>query len=344
MENNENAPVSRKQRSEVGVKDLEIIYSMRQDGDTFEKIAKNLGFATSTVKNRFAQIEKCKENDIGLESLIKQKGRPAFDDSTTLLTIQQIIQDDPLLTQKGIKTKLNERSIVRSQSTISRKLKSVDITRKRAKKVYSKVIDLRVINQRKAFSVKYRNISNSRLLYLDETGLNLHSVYNYGYSPKNTPVNVMVRPRCNNVSNVVLISCEEILKYKTIEGAYNADLFVEFLQECVNSNIDFKNKILLMDNVRFHKTSAIKDFLNDNSIAFDFIPPYSPQLNPIEEIFGVFKARYYNKRPVPQTNFEIKRVAGNVFDEMNDDSELVMNRFYVHMREFMDLAYNGSFF
>ena len=48
-----------------------------------------------------------------------------------------------------------------------------------------KIISPNAISLRKVHPAEIRQIENSRLLYLDETGFNLHTSANYGYSPKN---------------------------------------------------------------------------------------------------------------------------------------------------------------
>jgi len=100
--------------------------------------------------------------------------------------------------------------------------------RKRIEKVYEKVTDANVINQRRDYSIRYRNITSDRLIYLDETVLNLHSLKNYGYSPANSSINIAVPVRNKNVSSLVLISNSGILHCKIVEGAINSLLFVEF--------------------------------------------------------------------------------------------------------------------
>ena len=50
------------------------------------------------------------------------------------------------------------------------------------------------------------------------------------------------------------------------------------------------NKIYLMDNVRFHRNDIIKQIVKDNQSELLFIPPYSHQFNPIEEVFSLFKS------------------------------------------------------
>lgn len=46
-----------------------------------------------------------------------------------------------------------------------------------------------------------------------------------------------------------------------------------------------------MDNVSFHKCKEIRETIEKTNNEILFIPPYSPELNPIEEVFSMFKAK-----------------------------------------------------
>jgi len=335
----------RKKRTTISLSTLQTIKSMRDDGDTYKKIARNLNISQITVQKRIKEIETCEENCIGLETLIKKTGRPVNELSDYSTNILEIVQNDPLIIQRGIKKQLEDLNVSISQPTISRNLKKLEITRKRTKKVYQKVTEPRIINERKTYAIKYRKIQNSRMLFIDETGFNLHTIRNYGYSPINTPVNVMVKPRDRNISVMAMISSTGIMHTKLCDGACNSNFLVVFLQECLNNRlVNFKNKILIMDNVRFHKTEHVTEFLTVNNISYDFMPPYSPALNPIEEFFSALKARYHNKRPMPQSNIQIKDRLEEVFDDITETNDLQFEGFYDHMRHHLDLAFNGQFF
>lgn len=48
--------------------------------------------------------------------------------------------------------------------------------------------------------------------------------------------------------------------------------------------------VLVVDNCRIHHTDTLQDVLNDAGIMLLYLPPYSPDLNPIEESFSTWKA------------------------------------------------------
>ena len=50
------------------------------------------------------------------------------------------------------------------------------------------------------------------------------------------------------------------------------------------------NSILVMDNCSIHKSQVLKDIVESHGCRLYFLPPYSPDLNPIEESFSSLKA------------------------------------------------------
>ena len=54
-----------------------------------------------------------------------------------------------------------------------------------------------------------------------------------------------------------------------------------------------------MDNVNIHKTAPVRELLTQNGV------PYSPQFNPIENVFGYIKSKYNNFRPKAKMQEEL---------------------------------------
>lgn len=83
----------------------------------------------------------------------------------------------------------------------------------------------------------------------------------------------------------------------------NGDKFVLELPNCDSSNFqiflnEFANqnpnefKVIVLDNGAFHKS---KSLIIPENIGLIFLPPYSPELNPAENIWAFFKRKYTNK-------------------------------------------------
>ncbi|KAF7685706.1 hypothetical protein CDIK_3545 [Cucumispora dikerogammari] len=100
-------------------------------------------------------------------------------------------------------------------------------------------------------------------LFLDESGFNLHTPINFGYSMVSENA-ILYQPasKSQNISLCGIISSNGIEAYKLIDGAYNRDEFMRFLVVCSEKGIFNQNLILVIDNVRFHYCEEILFFFN----------------------------------------------------------------------------------
>ena len=71
----------------------------------------------------------------------------------------------------------------------------------------------------------------------------------------------------------------------------NKELFKKYLSEKLLPNLP-KNSYLIMDNASFHKGKDIEDLIKSYNINLMYLPPYSPDLNPIEKKWSQIKSLY----------------------------------------------------
>ncbi|XP_065663288.1 uncharacterized protein LOC136085775 [Hydra vulgaris] len=173
-----------------------------------------------------------------------------------------------------------------SQPTISRKLKRSDLSRKRVVHVPEERNSTRIINARYAFASEINGISDEKLIYLDETGFNVHTNSTCGYSLRGAPA-ILQSPanRGKNVSLICAVSTMGVLAYETENGGWNADSFCTFITTMMapairNANVEAL--VLVMDNCKFHWSLSVRQILASHGIAIKYLPAYTPQLNPIE--------------------------------------------------------------
>ena len=124
-----------------------------------------------------------------------------------------------------------------------------------------------------------------------------------------------------------------VLEFELREGAYNSELFIDFInRKLINYFALNPQKILIMDNAKFHHSREVLNFLHEKRISYKFLPPYSPQLNPIEEFFSLLKSRYIDlKNP----EIRINETLNQVFQE---DFSRQVNEYYIHMNEWLEKA------
>ena len=57
-----------------------------------------------------------------------------------------------------------------------------------------------------------------------------------------------------------------------------------------------KGTVIVLDNASVHRTKAVLSTATDKGYHLLFIPPYTPEANPIENVFGLIKRSYYKLR------------------------------------------------
>ncbi len=96
------------------------------------------------------------------------------------------------------------------------------------------------------------------------------------------------RSRLNLSGAVDVISHEVIVQ---ADQTLNADATISFFQKIEKAYPD-KNKIhVFCDNARYYKNKQVQGYLENSKIALHFLPPYSPNLNPIERLWKWVKER-----------------------------------------------------
>lgn len=344
-ENSPNTMAQRKTRNSVLISDIVLVKRLYLRSVKVNEIALDSNLSTSAV---YKIITDLKDNDMNEELVANLKKRPGpkrFENMEFLQGVGQAIQHDPCYTQNGIVQRMASNNIHISQSTVSKTLKKLDLTRKRVKKVAHRTIEPDVIAQRKAYSINIRTIPVNRLCFLDETGVNLHTTARFGYSPKNTPCTSIVNSdKGKNISFLVLINNNTILNYCSVEGAFNSDVFFGFILHCIDHGFIRTDNYIVMDNCRIHKNPRMLSYLASRNFNILFLPPYSPQLNPIEEVFSLVKSRYHQKRPKATNSTEIQINMFEVMEDINNDISIMISRYYDHMQHYLDLAFTGSIF
>ena len=202
----------------------------------------------------------------------------------------------------------------------------------------------RIINDRFNYARRVNEMSDEELWFLDESGFNLHIAPLRCWSRVGrTPVQ-RVRPnRGVNVSLLMCISTEGVVFFVVKSGSFKAPDFIDFVEGLADRfPADANGDVcLVMDNAGIYHARDAEEFMVENGINHIFLPAYSPDLNPIENAFGVLKARY-RSRGVAQTRAEMKRRIRDVIEEMN--RELNPRAFYDHMRQYVELALNRESF
>ena len=100
--------------------------------------------------------------------------------------------------------------------------------------------------------------------------------------------------------------------------------------------------VIVMDNVRFHHSHIVQQWvaLNRLTVRVEYLPPYSPELNPIEEFFHMEKSAYRKaNHPNARTRDIMCVRVRNAFESLRFRD---LSGLYRHMREYLAMAYAGQ--
>src|SRR5204863_3355531 len=104
-----------------------------------------------------------------------------------------------------------------------------------------------------------------------------------------------------NISVISALSTEELFAPMTIEGAMDSIAFDRYVENFLAPEL-LKGDIVIMDNVPFHVSERAISLINAAKAKVLYLPPYSPDLNPIEECISKIKAllRKAKARTIPK--------------------------------------------
>lgn len=130
----------------------------------------------------------------------------------------------------------------------------------------------------------------SDLVFLDESGCNTDMTRRYAYAlggSRAVDSAPLSKPR--NTTILSSIQLDGTLRYTTFSGGTTVEKFKRYLETDLLPHLD-GNSVLIMDNMKSHHAKAVKNLLDSSGIRYTYLPPYSPDLNPIEKLWSKVKA------------------------------------------------------
>ena len=129
---------------------------------------------------------------------------------------------------------------------------------------------------------------------MDETGIDTCLYREYARSKRGKPVIGFVSGRkFKRVGIVAAQMGKEILAPLSYDGAMDSKLFETWFEKCLLPALPEKS-VIVMDNASFHRKGRLFYLAEESLHRLIFLPPYSPELNPIENFWSWLK-RYLCK-------------------------------------------------
>jgi transposase len=129
-----------------------------------------------------------------------------------------------------------------------------------------------------------------RLVFVGEMGTNtsLAPLYAWSRRGERAPASVP-RNWGANVTLLASMSAEGMGPCLAVEGSTTREVFEAYLERVLTPSLR-PGQVVVMDNLSSHKGSRIRELIEERGCELIYLPPYSPDLNPIEEAFAKLKA------------------------------------------------------
>lgn len=164
-----------------------------------------------------------------------------------------------------------------------------------------------VVERRRNFTIARRFARADRFVFLDESGAKTNMTRLYGRAP--------VGERCvdrtphghwKTMTMLGAIRLDGVMQDATIviDGPMDAATFLAYTQQCLAPLLR-PGDVVVMDNLSSHKAAGVREAIQAAGATLWYLPPYSPDLNPIEKLWSKVKTW-------------LRRVCARTFDALTD--------------------------
>jgi transposase len=174
-----------------------------------------------------------------------------------------------------------------------------------------------VTAKRAAWAEKVPGLDPTKLVFIDETGANTKMARRYGRAARGQRVVGRVpHGHWTTTTFVAALRADGLTAPMVIDGAMNGDLFVAYAEQELAPTLR-AGDVVVMDNLSSHKRVTAVRAIEGAGCSVRYLPPYSPDYNPIELAFAKIKARL--SAAELRTIDTIERFFGTVHDAFKPD-------------------------
>ena len=155
----------------------------------------------------------------------------------------------------------------------------------------------------------------SRFVFIDETAVNTKMVRLYGRAPRGQRVIGRVpHGHWKTTTFVAALRYDHVTAPLVVDGPMNGDVFVAWVQQQLVKTLR-RGDIVVMDNLSAHKRLEVREAIEEAGAELSYLPPYSPDLNPIELLYSKIKSRL--RKAAKRTITDLWQLLGEIPDHVS---------------------------
>jgi transposase len=129
-----------------------------------------------------------------------------------------------------------------------------------------------------------------RLVFIDETGAQTNMARRYGRAPRGERlISKVPWGHWKTITFVGALRSDRITAPAVFDGPMDGDCFLAYVEQVLAPTL-LPGDIVVMDNLASHKVAGIRQAIEATGATLRYLPPYSPDLNPIEQAIAKFKS------------------------------------------------------
>lgn len=172
----------------------------------------------------------------------------------------------------------------------------------------------RVQQARLTYGEHLAAVDVQRLKFVDEAGVNLALTRLYGRALAGArAVGSMPRNYGANVTLLGALGPTGLDALMTVDGATDGNVFQAFVEQVLCPTLQ-AGDVVVMDNLRAHKVAGIAEAIAHRGARLLYLPPYSPDLSPIEQCWSKLKA--YLRRAGARTREALEEAIADAMESI----------------------------
>ena len=174
------------------------------------------------------------------------------------------------------------------------------------------------IARKRAFWKRYQGrVDPKRLVFIDETWTKTNMEPLRGWAPRGHRLEARVpHGHWKTLTFIAALRNDRIDAPCVFDGPINAESFLAYVQHELVPTLKPRD-IVVLDNLSSHKGDAVRKAIRAVGARLLFLPPYSPDLNPIEQVFA--KLKHLMRKAAERTVEATWRRSGQLLDRFSPD-------------------------
>lgn len=248
-------------------------------------------------------------------------------------TVRSFLDANPFATMLELSHHLSGSCGIRkSPRTACRYTEMVGYTRKKAYRAITRAPTHASNVQR--FCEGYPMTSEDCIICIDEAGFYIGDACRYGYAKKGRRLQVQTSRtlRRAKLTLIAAVGTQGIVAYQVLSKNCKKLDFVDFVNNLPDEKVS--GKMAVLDNIRFHHSKDTLEAFRKKRLTPLFTPPYSPELNAIESVFGAVKGSYRRQCPLVDTEkFDYRGLLERVLENF---TEVNLKRYFNHVSRIVE--------